>query len=120
MILWTENSRKPKDDISGGRPPSSAGLLISLGLELLARQVFGETDVSMLLSALSLGFWGFVLSTTSLLLLVIRWLILLAKGWSGPGNYGPRDLSRAEQLSYREPLSTDPSDHFSKAGSCRT
>jgi hypothetical protein len=89
-----------------GWPTAIVGglLLISLGLELLARQVFGQTDVGTLLWALYLGFWGFVLSTTGLLLLVIRWLILLAMSSSGPGSYAPRDLSRAEQPSYRETL----------------
>lgn len=50
-------------------------LLISLGLELLAHQVFGQTDVGTLLWALYLGFWGFVLGTTGLLLLAVQWWI---------------------------------------------
>lgn len=50
-------------------------LLISLGLELLARQVFGQTDVGTLLWALYLGFWSFVLGTTGFLLLAAQWLI---------------------------------------------
>lgn len=50
-------------------------LLISLGLELLARQVFGQTDVGTLLWALYLGFWGFVLGTTGFLLLAIQWWV---------------------------------------------
>ena len=50
-------------------------LLISLGLELLAHQVFGRTDLGTLLWALYLSFWSFILGTTGLLLLIIRWLI---------------------------------------------
>ena len=50
-------------------------LLISLGLELLAHQVFGQTDVGTLLWALYLGFWSSVLGTTGFLFLVIHWLI---------------------------------------------
>jgi hypothetical protein len=48
---------------------------ISLGFELLARQVFGHTDVGTLLWALYLGSWSFVLGTTGLLLLAMQWLI---------------------------------------------
>ncbi|MDF0673548.1 MAG: hypothetical protein P0120_04270 [Nitrospira sp.] len=50
-------------------------LLISLGLELLAHQVFGQTDVGTLLWALYLGFWTFVLGITGFLLLSVLWLI---------------------------------------------
>ena len=50
-------------------------LFISLGLQLLAHQVFGQTDVDTLLWALSLGFWSFVLGTTGFLLLAVRWLV---------------------------------------------
>lgn len=50
-------------------------LLISLGLELLAHQVFGQTDVGTLLWALYLGFWSFVLGTIGFLLLAVRWLV---------------------------------------------
>lgn len=50
-------------------------LLSSLGLELLARQVFGQTDVGTLLWALYLGFWSLALGVTGFLLLAARWLI---------------------------------------------
>lgn len=50
-------------------------LLISLGLELLARQVFGQIDVGILLWALYLGFWSLVLGTIGFMLLAARWLI---------------------------------------------
>ncbi len=50
-------------------------LLISLGLELLAQQTFGQTDVGTLLWALYVGFWSFVLGTTGFLLLAAWWLI---------------------------------------------
>ena len=50
-------------------------LLISLGLELLAHQVFGQTDVGTLLWALYLGFWSSVLGTIGFLFLVIHWLM---------------------------------------------
>lgn len=50
-------------------------LLISLGFELLAHQVFGQTDVATLLWALYLGFWSSVLGVTGFLVLAIRWLV---------------------------------------------
>lgn len=50
-------------------------LLISLGLELLAHQVFGRTDVGTLLWALYLGFWSLVLATIGFLLLAVPWLV---------------------------------------------
>ena len=50
-------------------------LLISLGLELCARQVFGHTDVGTLLWALYLGFLSFVLGATGFLLLAGQWLV---------------------------------------------
>lgn len=50
-------------------------LLISLGFELLARQVFGHTDVGTLLWALYLGFWSFVLGATGFLLFAVQWLV---------------------------------------------
>lgn len=60
-----------------GWPTGTVGglLLISLGLELLARQVFGRIDVGTLFWALYLGFWTFVLGTIGFLLLAVRWLI---------------------------------------------
>jgi hypothetical protein len=50
-------------------------LLLSLGLELLAHQVFGQTDLGTLLWALYLSFWSYALGVTGFLLLLIRWLI---------------------------------------------
>ena len=50
-------------------------LLISLGLELLAQQVFGHTDVGTLLWALYLGFWSFVVGVTGFLFLTVQWLV---------------------------------------------
>jgi hypothetical protein len=50
-------------------------LLISAGLELLAHQVFGQTDVYTLLWALSLGFWTYVLGFAGFLLLSVLWLV---------------------------------------------
>lgn len=48
-------------------------LLSSLGLELLAHQVFGQIDLGTLLRALYLSFWSFVLGTAGFLLLAVRW-----------------------------------------------
>ena len=48
-------------------------LLSSLGLELLAHQVFGQIDLGTLLWALYLSFWSFVLGTAGFLLLALRW-----------------------------------------------
>jgi hypothetical protein len=53
----------------------SSLLLISAGLELLAHQVFGQTDMDTLLWALSLGFWTYVLGFAGFLILSIRWLV---------------------------------------------
>lgn len=50
-------------------------LLLSLGFELLAHQVFGQTDVATLLWALYLGFWSYVLGVAGFLVLAIRWLV---------------------------------------------
>ena len=50
-------------------------LLTSAGLELLAHQMFGQTDVDTLLWALYLGFWTYVLSIVGFLILSIRWLM---------------------------------------------
>jgi hypothetical protein len=51
------------------------GLLVtSLGLQLLAHQTFGQTDVATLLLALYLAFWSSVLGIAGFLLLAIRWL----------------------------------------------
>lgn len=50
-------------------------LFISLGLELLAHQVFGQTDVGTLLWALYLGFWTFVLGATGFLILAVQWWV---------------------------------------------
>jgi len=104
-----------------GWPTAIVGglLLISLGLELLARQVFGQTDVGTLLWALYLGFWGFVLSTTGLLLLVIRWLILWQRARADRVAMHRETSREPNSRRTEKPLSTDPSDGFSKAGSCR-
>lgn len=50
-------------------------LLISLGLELLAHQVFGQTDIGTLLWALYVSFWSFVVGVAGFLFLAARWLI---------------------------------------------
>ena len=49
-------------------------LFISLGLELLAHQAFGQTDVATFLLALYLAFWSFALGIAGFLVLSIRWL----------------------------------------------
>ena len=94
-------------------------LLVSLGLELLARQVFGQTDVGTLLWALYLGFWGFVLSTAGLLLLVTRWLILWRRARVDRVAMHREAFSEPNNCRTEEPLSAGPSDGFSKADSCR-
>ncbi len=50
-------------------------LLISTGLELIAHQVFGQTDVDTLLWALYLGFWTYVLGIAGFLIVSVRWLV---------------------------------------------
>ena len=78
-------------------------LLISLGLELCARQVFGHTDVGTLLWALYLGFWSFVLGTIGFLLLARRWLLESRRigqnsnTMNGPGGFS-HPLSNSEAV----------------------
>ncbi len=50
-------------------------LITSTGLELLAHQMFGQTDVATLLWALYLGFWTYVLSIVGFLILSLRWFM---------------------------------------------
>jgi hypothetical protein len=50
-------------------------LFISLGLELLAHQAFGQTDVATLLLALYLAFWSSVLGIAGFLVLSILWFV---------------------------------------------
>ena len=50
-------------------------LLISLGLELLAHQVFGQTDMATLLLALYLAFWSLGLGIVGYLILSVSWLM---------------------------------------------
>jgi len=50
-------------------------LFISLGLELLAHQTFGQTDVATLLLALYLAFWSLALGIAGFLMLSIRWFV---------------------------------------------
>jgi hypothetical protein len=56
-------------------------LLFSLGLELLAHQIFGQTDVATLLLALYLAFWSSVLGITGFLVLSIKWFIESRRLW---------------------------------------
>ena len=60
-----------------GWPAGTVGgfLLASAGLELLAHQMFGETDVDTLLWALYVGFWTYVLGLVGVLALSVRWLV---------------------------------------------
>ena len=60
-----------------GWPAGAVGLLllISAGLELLAHQVFGQTDIDTLLWALSLGFWTYILGFSGFLILSIQWFV---------------------------------------------
>jgi hypothetical protein len=50
-------------------------LFISFGLELVAHQTFGQTDVATLLLALYLAFWSSVLGIFGFLMLSIRWFV---------------------------------------------
>lgn len=52
------------------------GLLVTgLGLELLAHQMFGPTDVATLLLALYLAFWFSVIGIAGFILLSVAWLV---------------------------------------------
>ena len=52
------------------------GLLITgLGLELLAHQMFGPTDVATLLLALYLAFWFSVIGIAGFIILSVAWLV---------------------------------------------
>jgi len=60
---------------------SVGGLLLSgLGLELLAHQVFGQTDVATLLLALYLAFWISGVGVLGFLVLSIRWFVEWRRG----------------------------------------
>jgi len=74
-------------------------LLISLGFELLAHQVFGQTDLGTLLWALYLGFWSFALGTIGLLLLAVQWLVEWRRIQTTPATVSR--LSSAESTSSR-------------------
>ena len=50
-------------------------LLISVGLELLAHQVFGQIDMETLIWSLYLGFWTYVLGSICFLILVGLWCV---------------------------------------------
>jgi hypothetical protein len=50
-------------------------LLISVGLELLAHQVFGQIDMATLVWSLYLGFWAYVLGSTCFLILAGLWFV---------------------------------------------
>jgi hypothetical protein len=50
-------------------------LLISLGLELLAHQTFGQTDVATFLLAVYLAFWFSMLGILGFVVLSIAWLV---------------------------------------------
>jgi len=60
-----------------GWPAGTVGalLLIGLGLELAAHQMFGQTDVATFLLAVYLGFWFSVLGIAGFLALSIAWLV---------------------------------------------
>lgn len=49
-------------------------LLLSLGFELLAHQVFGPTSMAVMLLSLYLGVWGAALGIAGFIVLSIRWL----------------------------------------------
>lgn len=55
-------------------------LLISLGLEFIAHQVFGETDAATLILTLYLAFWISGLGVIGFLVLSIRWFVEWRRG----------------------------------------
>jgi hypothetical protein len=59
-------------------------LLISLGLELLAHQTFGQTDVATFLLAVYLAFWFSVLGIAGFVVLAIAWLVTSNRRRIGP------------------------------------
>jgi hypothetical protein len=67
-------------------------LLSSLGLELLAHQVFEQIDLGTLLWALYLRFWSFVLGTAGFLLLAARWWLDLRMSHVAMNHYLPRGI----------------------------
>jgi hypothetical protein len=67
-------------------------LLISLGLELLAHQMFGQTDVATFLLSIYLAFWFSMLGMLGFVVLSIAWLLGTPKGRrssrvADPGDY---------------------------------
>ncbi len=83
-------------------------LFISLGLELLAQQTFGQTDVGTLLWALYVGFWSFILGTTGFLLLAVRWLVEWRHIRARLGTNGPeRNLNELWPVDFNRVRSTN-------------
>ena len=80
-----------------GSPTGIVGglLLISLGLQLLAHQVFGQTDIGTLLWAHYLGFWSYILGTTGFLFLSVQWLIEWRHVRASPGARPPWSSDKA-------------------------
>lgn len=59
-------------------------LLIGLGLELLAHQTFGQTDVATLLLAVYLAVWLSILGIFGFIILAVTWLV---RGRRAPSNH---------------------------------
>ena len=55
-------------------------LLTSLGLELIAHQVFGQTDAATLILALYLAFWISGVGVVGFLVLSMRWFVEWRRG----------------------------------------
>ena len=54
---------------------AGASLVISVGLELFAHQLFGQTSLATFILAIYLGFWSCVLGIFGVLILSLRWLL---------------------------------------------
>ncbi|MDF0668480.1 MAG: hypothetical protein P0119_20720 [Nitrospira sp.] len=93
-----------------GWPTGIVGLLLflSLGLELLAHQVFGKTDLGTLLWALYLDAWSFVLGTLGFLLLAVRWFVEWRHIRASQGVNGPeRNLNELWSVDFSRARSTN-------------
>jgi hypothetical protein len=75
--METHSDRGGEGSLRIGWPAGTVGglLVVGLGLELLAHQTFGRTDVATLLLAVYLAAWLSVLGIVGFVILAITWCV---------------------------------------------
>ena len=111
MPITTDGKERDRRIRRIGWPAGTVGalLLISAGLELLAHQVFGQTDMDMLLWALSLGFWTYLLGFAGVLILSVRWLVDEWRGGASRTAMNPSPLTESKRRRLKESELEGPS-----------